>query len=127
MTDLDPRPRRRGPLRTGLLSLCLAAMLLGASPGCAALSGLVTGAFTGAVDAPMQVYRHNRSALDHHPEYWFYNVLVMGPVGFAVGPLAGFAKGLVIDIEWLLNRLRYRKAFVTYKNASVWRPYTIHW
>ena len=28
---------------------------------------------------------------------------------FAAGPVAGFAKGLSTDIQWLLNRLRYNR------------------
>ena len=109
-----------------LLSLVCGALLLTA-PGCAAMTGLITGAFTGCVDAPAQVYRYNRTEMDHHPEYHVFNVLVMGPVGFVAGPVAGFAKGLSTDIQWLLNRLRYNKVFTSYQNPSVWRPYTIHY
>ena len=101
--------------------------LVATSPGCAAMTGMLTGAFTGAVDAPAQVYRYHRGEFDRHPELWVYNLLLFIPLGIAVGPLAGFAKGIGLDVQWLLNQLTYPKAFTTYKDESVWRPYTIHW
>jgi hypothetical protein len=115
----------RSPSRAAALLLC--GLLLFGSPGCAALTGLATGAFTGAVDAPAQVYRKNRSTIDHHPEYWPFNVIFMAPIGFVFGPIAGFAKGLALDIQWLIGRTRYKRSFTTYRKPSVWRPYTIHW
>ncbi|RMG15947.1 MAG: hypothetical protein D6731_07265 [Planctomycetota bacterium] len=116
---------RRRPARA-LIALLLGAALF-VQPGCAAFTGLLTGAFTGCVDAPMQVYRHNKSTMDHHPEYWAFNALFVGPLGFAAGPLVGFVKGLSVDLQWLLGRTRYGKAFGSYRSVSVWRPYTIHW
>jgi hypothetical protein len=112
---------------TGGVLVLLSCLTLITGPGCAAMTGLVTGAFTGAVDAPAQVYRYHRAEMDHHPEYWAYNVLLMGPVGFATGALAGFVKGLSLDIQWLIGRVRYDRVFTKYKNYSVWRPFTIHW
>jgi hypothetical protein len=105
----------------------LSCLLLTLSPGCAAMTGLVTGAFTGAVDAPAQVYRLNRGEMDHHPEYWVYNVMLAGPIGFATGAIVGFAKGIALDVNWLLGRVRYHRVFTTYKARSVWRPFTIHY
>lgn len=102
-------------------------LLLVSSHGCATLTGLVTGAFTGAVDAPAQVYRCNRSDFHQNPIYWPFNIITFVPVGLAVGPLAGMGKGLALDIEWLIDRTSYRKAFGTYREPSIWRPYTIHW
>ena len=116
-------PHRRA---RGLLVIACGVLLLTA-PGCAAMTGLITGAFTGCVDAPAQVYRYNRTTMDHHPEYHVFNAMIIGPIGFAAGPLAGFAKGLSTDIQWLLSRLRYDRVFTTYRSPSVWRPYTIHW
>lgn len=107
--------------------LLAVSLLLASHPGCASVTGLVTGALTGVVDAPAQVYRHNRGELDRHPEYWVFNVLIVGPLGFVAGPLVGFAKGVALDIEWLLDEIGYDDAFTTYKAPSVWRPYTIHW
>ncbi|MBI3723578.1 hypothetical protein HY251_06445 [bacterium] len=95
--------------------------------GCAALTGLVTGAFTGAVDAPAEVYRHHRGDFTRNPIYWPFNVLFFVPLGIAAGPIAGFGKGLALDMEWLIDRTPYDRAFGTYKEPSVWRPYTIHW
>jgi hypothetical protein len=105
--------------------LCGLALLT--SPGCAAFTGLATGAFTGAVDAPAQIYRLNRKALELHPEYWVFNLFTFVPLGFVGGPLAGFAKGIALDVQWLLDQIGYDKAFGTYRRASIWRPYTIHW
>lgn len=117
-------PARRR--RSRVLALALAAsVLLGASPGCAALPGLLTGAFTGAVDAPAQVYRHHRVLFDREPIYWAFNILFFVPVGIAAGPIVGFAKGLALDIEWLLDQMGYHRVFMTYREPSIWRPYTI--
>src|SRR3954449_6545930 len=111
------------------LGLVLATvLLLSQVTGCAAFTGLVTGAFTGAVDAPAQVYRENRGEFHRHPEYWPFNVFFFVPVGLAAGPICGFAKGLALDIDCvILNRTTYSHAFGSYKEPSVWSPYTIHW
>lgn len=111
---------RRG--LAGMLGLWLCV-----APGCAALPGMISGAFTGAVDAPAQVYRYHRGEFDRHPELWPYNLILFIPLGIAVGPLAGFAKGLGVDVQWFLGQVSYEKAFGTYREESVWRPYTIHW
>ncbi len=124
MQTRSARGQRR---RRARLAVLLLTPFLLSAPGCASLTGLVTGAFTGCIDAPAQVYRHHRKEMDRHPDYWVYNILLFFPLGLGVGPLAGFAKGVGIDIQWLLNQLDYGEAFGTYRDASVWRPYTIHW
>ena len=120
---MSQRTRRR----RHLLGATLAGLAL-LMPGCATLTGMVTGAFTGAVDAPAQVYRYHQSTFEYHPEYWIFNALLFFPLGLAAGPLAGMAKGAAIDIQVLiLGDLTYEKAFSTYRSPSIWRPYTIHW
>ena len=113
--------------RTRRWQVLLVGLLLTLSPGCATLTGLVTGPFTGAIDAPAQVYRHHRAHMDRHPELWFFNLIVFFPAGLASGALAGLIKGVGIDIQWALSQLGYDKAFKTYKEPSVWRPFTWHW
>ena len=95
----------------------------------ATLTGFVSGALTGSIDAPAQIYRYNRGTLDRHPEYWPWNVVVFFPLGFMGGPIAGLAKGIAIDIQWwfLDHPISYKKVFTTYREESIWRPYTIHW
>jgi hypothetical protein len=88
---------------------------------------MLTGAFTGAVDAPLQVWRTRKTFYARNPIYWPFTVALFVPLGIAVGPLAGLGKGLAIDIEWLLDQIGYPRVFTTYKDASIWRPYTIHW
>jgi hypothetical protein len=122
---MSPPMRNRRRLHVRLLALCLAVTLT--TQGCASMTGLVTGAFTGAVDAPAQIYRLNRGEFDRHPEYWVWNLLVFVPVGIAAGPIAGFAKGVGLDVGWFLDRVNYDRVFNTYREASVWRPYTLHW
>jgi hypothetical protein len=106
------------------LTLCVALAL---APGCATMPGLLTGAFTGAVDAPMQVYRKHRTFFDRNPIYWPFNVLFFVPVGIAAGPIVGMAKGMALDIQWLLDQMGYNRVFGTYREPSIWRPYTLHW
>lgn len=105
----------------------LSCLTLITGPGCAAMTGLVTGSFTGVVDAPAQVYRYHRAEMNHNPVYWAYNILFFGPIGFVTGGIAGFVKGLAIDIQWMTGRIRYHRVYTTYKDYSVWRPFTIHW
>jgi hypothetical protein len=101
--------------------------ILISTSGCATLTGLVTGAFTGAVDAPAEVYRHNRGEFDRNPIYYFFDVAFFGPVGLAAGPLVGMAKGMSEDVEWMTGKEPYGPVFGTYEEPSIWRPYTIHW
>jgi hypothetical protein len=113
------RPRKAG----FALALGLAFGGLSSSSGCATLTGLVTGAFTGAVDAPAQVYRAHRSDFNRNPIYWPFNILLFVPLGIAVGPIAGAGKGMALDIESvILDRTTYGQAFGTYQEPSVWRP-----
>ena len=113
--------------RHRLLSLVLGAALIFGTPGCTALTGLLTGGFTGAVDAPAQVYRLNRGEFRRNPIYWPFNIIAFVPIGIFFGPLVGFGKGLALDIEWLLGDIDYGDVYGTYRDPSVWRPYTIHW
>lgn len=117
--------RKFGPRAAVVL---LALLLSLGTQGCATLTGLVTGAFTGAVDAPAQVYRYHRSYFDRNPIYWPFNVFLFVPVGIAAGPIVGFGKGLALDIQWaFLDQVSYGRVFGSYRESSVWRPYTIHW
>jgi hypothetical protein len=123
--------RRRGaPLRALLFSCCLAAWLASA-PGCAiaTITGFATGALTGMIDAPAQVYRHHRGELDRHPEYWTANLIIFMPTGFVAGPFVGLIKGIAIDVQWwfLDHSISYQKVFAGYGEESIWRPFTIHW
>jgi len=113
--------------RSGFLALVLTAAVVLPSPGCSAIPGLLTGAFTGAVDAPMQVYRHHRVFFDRNPIYWTFNAILIGALGIACGPICGFAKGIALDVKWLLDQTDYGDVFGTYRDMSIWRPYTIHW
>lgn len=123
--NASPASRRR---RRNAVAAVLLTGLMVLAPGCATITGLLSGAFTGAVDAPAQVYRYNRSTFDYHPEYWIFNILFFVPVGLVAGPLAGMAKGAALDIQWaFLDQASYGKAFGTYRKSSIWRPYTIHW
>ena len=122
IAPVRPRRRRAG---TALTLLLIGATLL--TPGCATLPGLLTGAFTGAVDAPMQVYRYNRSEFNRTPIYWAFNVVVLVPAGIIAGPLAGLVKGIATDIQWLLGQTSYKRSMTTYRDYSLWRPFTIHW
>jgi hypothetical protein len=104
----------------------LAAMLLLCS-GCAGITGLVTGAFTGAVDLPAEAYRQNRLVFDRNPMLYGLDCLVLGPCGLVGGPVIGFIKGVSLDIEWVCGKIGYGPVFGSYKEASIWRPWTINW
>ncbi len=107
-------------------ALVLAAMLLVCS-GCASLTGLVTGAFTGAVDLPAETYRQNRLVFEQNPMLYGVDALVLGPCGIAGGPVVGFVKGASLDVEWVCGKIGYGVAFDSYREASIWRPWTICW
>lgn len=95
--------------------------------GCASLTGLVTGPFTGAIDAPAQVYRENTQWFDDYPITWSLNVLVISPIGIVLGAPVGFAKGVAIDTQWVIGHIDYGMSFGNYGDASIWRPYTWQW
>ena len=109
-----------------LSAIVLGAALLACS-GCAGITGLVTGAFTGAVDLPAETYRQNQLAFEHNPMLFGVDVLVVGPCGVAGGPVVGLVKGLSLDVQWVCGWMRYGQVFGTYKEASIWRPWTICW
>lgn len=115
---------RKRPNRLLTLTLAVGVLL---SSGCATLPGILTGGFTGAVDAPAQVYRYHEGTFHRHPEYWVWNLLLFVPLGIAGGPFAGLSKGVGLDVQWFLNDVTYREVFTDYGNQSIWRPYTIHW
>jgi hypothetical protein len=106
-----------------LLLLALPAVL---APGCATITGIVTGAPTGLVDAPAQLYRHNSDHFDRHPEYWVFNILIVAPLGFAVGPLVGLVKGVAADVRNLTGMNTLGEVYGAYGDPSIWRPYTFH-
>ena len=97
------------------------------SSGCATLAGSLTGALTGMVDAPAQVYRQNRESFTKHPTFWPANILIVGPLGFVGGEVVGFWKGMTLDIEFLLGNIGLNDVFGSYDEASIWRPYTLSW
>lgn len=101
------------------------AALLGG--GCATVTGLVTGPFTGAADLPLEVYRHKKREFDRTPLYWAPNVLVFAPLGLAAGPVLGLAKGIALDVQWLLGKMNYGQAFGTFRRPSIWRPFMPFW
>ena len=116
------------PRKFGLLAkLFLVGSLCTASSGCATIMGTATGAFTGLVDGPAAVAAANEEAFRDHPEYWVLDVLVVAPLSAVVGPLAGFIKGVAIDVQWVRDELDYGEAFGTYRAPSIWRPWTLHW
>jgi hypothetical protein len=90
---------RRAP-NEGHVAFATAAALLG-SAGCAGITGPITGPFTGAVDLPAETYRRNSDAFDQNPMLYGTDGIVAGPCRFAGGPIAGFCKGLSLDVEWV--------------------------
>ncbi len=115
------------PAKQVSASLLLVLATVTTSAGCATVTGLVTGAFTGAVDAPTQVYRNKRALFEADPIYWPLNILVFAPIGMLFGPLVGFAKGVALDVECLQHKQSLGEVFGGYGPQSVWRPYSIHW
>ena len=107
------------------MTLCLAAAL--STAGCATVTGLVSGAFTGSVDCTAEIYRHNSEAFEDQPTYWAPTVLVFVPVGIVLGPVVGFAKGIALDMEKLIGETNYGPVFGGYDKVSIWRPYTFGW
>ncbi len=84
----------------------LAAALMVCS-GCASLTGLVTGAFTGAVDLPAETYRQNRLAFEQNPMLFGLDVFVVAPCGIVGGPVVGLVKGASLDVEWVCGKIGY--------------------
>ena len=117
---------RKVPKMKIMGAFVLAAMLLVCS-GCAGITGLVTGAFTGAVDLPAEAYRQNQLAFERNPMLYGLDALVVGPCGIAGGPVIGFCKGISLDVEWVCGKTGYGDVFGSYKEASIWRPWTINW
>ena len=110
-----------------LVTASLALGTAASTSGCATVTRLATGAFTGAVDAPAQVYRTHREGFAEDPIYWPLNVCIFVPLGIAFGPLVGFCKGVALDCGWVVGKTDYAQVFGGYAEPSIWRPYTIHW
>ena len=96
-------------------------------PGCATLTGVATGAFTGAVDAPAEAYRQNREAFLKYPALFGLDALFIGPVGFVSGPGFGLVKGASLDVQCAIGLMDYPQVFNSYGPASIWRPWTLQW
>ncbi len=109
------------------IALATLVVILLTATGCAALTGLVSGAVTGAVDLPHQTRIQNAKAFDDCPMLYGADVLIMGPVGIVTGPLTGFMKGLSLDVQWISGQIRYGDVFGSYDRESVWRPHTFIW
>ena len=73
------------------------------------------------------MYRHNREAFDETPIYWPFNIVFVAPLGGLVGSLTGFAKGIALDVEWVLGKTEYGQVFGAYDTESIWRPITLDW
>ena len=105
---------------------------IGISQGClAAPVGLLTGTFTGIVDAPWQVARTFEDEFEEQPGWWAPNWIIVAPVGAVFGGLAGFGKGIVIDAQGWIRGFRgddlgehASTAFLSYDANSLWRPYS---
>ena len=110
-----------------ILSLFLATMLCLAVSGCATITGTVTGAFTGIVDAPAETYRNNTYMFEKEPTLFGWDAVIVGPVGFFTGPFFGFIKGASLDVQWVIGKIGYDEVFGTYGCSSIWRPHTIWW
>ncbi|MFT5285849.1 MAG: hypothetical protein ACI8TQ_002017 [Planctomycetota bacterium] len=102
-------------------------LIVCASSSCATITGTLTGAVTGIVDGPAAVAQKYEQDLSKHPEYWVLNILFTMPLAVICGPVAGFIKGIAIDIQWLRDEVDYSEAFDTYDDVSIWRPWTFHW
>ena len=107
--------------------LLAAGLLLCASSSCATITGTLTGALTGMIDGPAAVAGEYEEDLSKHPEYWTLNILIAMPLSVILGPVAGFIKGIAIDIQWLRDEVDYSEAFDSYEPVSIWRPWTMHW
>ena len=109
------------------LGVVLVVVMVCMLSGCATITGTVTGAVTGAVDLPAETYRHNRGAFEEHPILFAPDVLIVAPLGIVSGPLFGMAKGISLDVQWVINQVEYDDVFGTYDKPSIWRPHTIQW
>ena len=114
----SPWPRRFGGLAVILL-LCLP------MNSCTAVTGLVTGPFTGLVDLPSTLVEADQDQADD-PDFYAASVF-LAPVGFVLGPFMGFFKGLAIDYTWVTGRVKYADVYGGYGQESVWRPFSWEW
>ena len=111
----------------GLCSLHLLCLLaiVAILPGCATVTGLTTGAFTGFVDLPNELIRINDFESDEGGTWLL--AIVSAPVGFAVGPFYGFVKGVALDVSTLTGAVSLTDQFDSYGRSSIWRPYSRGW
>ena len=98
-----------------------------ACSGCAMITGVVTGPFTGAVDLPREAYFQHTQSFYENPMLFGLDALIVGPCGIVVGPVAGLVKGASLDVEWVCGKVDYSEVFGTCNEASIWRPCTICW
>lgn len=112
---------------TAIRRLALACLLVAAAPlqGCATVTGVVTGAFTGFVDFPSEVVRQQQLKTDASSTWAI--VIVAAPVGFALGPAFALVKGVALDVSAVSGTLTVGEEFGTYGRASVWRPFSYDW
>jgi len=111
----------------GATAILAAFVGLALLPGCATVTGVATGAFTGAIDAPAETYRQNREAFLAYPALFGLDALFIGPVGFATGPAFGLIKGASLDVQCAVGLMSYEQVFHSYGRASIWRPWTLRW
>lgn len=109
---------------TAILAAIVGLSLL---PGCATVTGVATGAFTSAVDAPAEAYRQNREAFIKYPALFGLDAIFIGPAGFVSGPAFGLVKGASLDVQCAIGLMDYEQVFHTYDQASIWRPWTLRW
>ncbi len=93
--------------------------------GCATVTGVVTGAFTGFVDLPSEIVRTQDMKTDAASTWGI--VILAAPVGFGLGPLFAFVKGVALDVSAASGTLTLHDEFGTYGRASVWRPFSYDW
>jgi len=101
--------------------LTIAALL----PGCATITGVATGAFTGLVDLPNEMIHKNQLKPDSG-DTWVVAIFA-APIGFVLGPAFGLVKGIALDVSALRGDLSLDEEFGTYQRTSIWRPYSYNW
>jgi hypothetical protein len=114
----NPSPWLR---RLSGLAVCL--LLCLPMNSCSAVTGLITGGFTGFVDLPSTLVQADEDQADD-PDFYAAAVF-LSPAGLVLGPFMGFFKGLALDYTWLTGRVDYADVYGGYGRASVWRPF--HW
>lgn len=114
----------RSPVLRRLALSCTLAAAASLS-GCATVTGVVTGAFTGFVDFPSEVVRTQQMKTDAASTWGI--VILTAPVGAALGPAFGFVKGVALDVSAVSGTLTVGEEFGSYARTSVWRPFSYDW